>query len=196
MTGPDDARPAPRGQHATVPGLGLVWAQSTDGVIGVDGDLPWHLPEDLAHFRQVTDRCVVLMGRTTWESLPARFRPLPGRVSVVLSRAPGLRLPGAVVVPGPAQALELVADAGRPVWVVGGGQVYAAFEPHADRAELTEVEVTVGTGTRAPDLAGRRGGWHTVARDPEEGWLSSTSGLRYRFVTLSRTASGPTPAGE
>lgn len=68
--------------------IGLVWAQSANGVIGRDGTLPWHLPEDLKHFRALTTGATVLMGRRTWESLPPRFRPLPGRRNVVLSRTP------------------------------------------------------------------------------------------------------------
>ncbi len=132
--------------------LGMIWAESVDGVIGVDGTLPWHLPEDMVHFREVTAGAVVVMGRATWASLPPRFRPLPGRVSVVLSRTPGLELPGAIVVGGVAEALDLVARADRPAWVVGGGQAYAAFEPFADRAEVTEVDVRLGDGTRAPTL--------------------------------------------
>lgn len=178
--------------HATGPGPGLVWAQSSDGVIGVDGDLPWHLPEDMAHFRAVTAGAVVVMGRATWDSLPERFRPLPGRVNVVLSRTPGLRLAGAAVVPDVADALALVAGADREVWVIGGGQVYAALAPSADRAEVTEVDLTLGRGTRAPDLDG----WTVTGRDPAEGWHTSTTGLRYRFVSLVRTPPGPTPVGE
>jgi len=163
--------------------LGLVWAQSVDGVIGVDGALPWHLPEDMAHFREVTAGALVVMGRATWASLPPRFRPLPGRVNVVLSRTPGLELPGAIVVGGVTEALDLVGRADRPAWVVGGGQVYAAFEPVADRAEITEVDVTLGAGTRAPTLGG---GWSPTRSDPAEGWATSSGGLRYRFVSWAR----------
>ncbi len=178
--------------------LGLVWAQSVDGVIGVDGTLPWHLPEDMAHFRDVTAGALVVMGRATWASLPQRFRPLPGRVNVVLSRTPGLELAGATVVPSVAEVLDVVGRAKRPAWVVGGGQVYAAFEPFADRAEVTEVDVRLGDGTRAPTLGDH---WDVAGRDPAEGWASSTGGLRYRFVAWRRGAASdgtgavPTAAG-
>lgn len=160
----------------------MVWAQSADGVIGVDGGLPWHLPEDLAHFRAITDGAVVIMGRATWDSLPARYRPLPGRVNVVLSRTPGLRLAGASVVPGVTEALALVGRADRPAWVTGGGQVYAAFADLADRVELTEVDVVLGGGTPAPALAA----WRPVEADPVHGWHTAANGLRYRFRTLVR----------
>ncbi len=167
-------RSGPRG------GMGAIWAQSADGVIGVDGGLPWHLPEDQAHFRAVTAGTVVVMGRATWDSLPARFRPLPGRENVVLSRTRA-DLPGARVVPDVAAALAVVD--GRPAWVVGGLQVYALLLDHTDRIELTDVDVVVGRGTPAPALGE---GWVEVARDPEDGWLTSRAGLRYRFRSLVR----------
>ncbi|MCL3860186.1 dihydrofolate reductase [Actinotalea sp. K2] len=157
----------------------MVWGQSSDGFIGRDGGLPWHLPEDLAHFRRLTTGHPVIMGRATWDSLPARFRPLPGRENVVLSRRPGLTLEGATVVGSVQDALAHVA--GRESWVIGGAQVYEAFLPYADRLEVTEVDVLVGGDTSAPLLPA---GWTCTARSDE--WLVSTSGLRYRFTTWRR----------
>ena len=78
--------------------LGLIWAQSSSGVIGRDGGIPWDLPEDLARFKEVTFGRTVVMGRRTWESLPKRVRPLPGRRNVVVTRNPDYRAPGADVV--------------------------------------------------------------------------------------------------
>ncbi|WP_425280681.1 dihydrofolate reductase [Leucobacter insecticola] len=78
--------------------LGMIWAQSRNGAIGRDGDMSWHLPEDLAHFKRVTLGAPVIMGRRTWESLPERFRPLPGRANIVVSRDPAYRADGATVV--------------------------------------------------------------------------------------------------
>jgi len=173
--------------------VGLVWAESADGVIGVDGTLPWHLPEDLAHFRALTAGHPVVMGHTTWRSLPPRFRPLPGRENIVLSRSEGLALDGATVVPDVAAALALVA--GRAAWVIGGAQVYAAFLPVADRLEVTQVDVVVGRGTPAP-LTGA--GWRPTAREPVQGWAVAANGLRYRFVRLERAPQDdrPVPPGE
>lgn len=161
-------------------GLAAIWARSTDGVIGRDGRLPWSLPEDLAHFKALTSGHVVLMGRATWESLPDSSRPLPGRENVVLSRS--LReAPGAVVVRDLAEALRAVGD--RPAWVIGGGQVYAALLDHVTRVEETVVDVRLGEGVRAPRLDG----WPEIAADPDDGgWLTSRTGLRYRFRTLER----------
>lgn len=161
--------------------LAAIWAQSRDGVIGRDGALPWSLPEDLAHFRALTTGQVVLMGRATWQSLPERFRPLPGRENVVLSRR-GLDAPGATVVPDVDAALEVLGA--RPAWVVGGAQVYAELLDHVGRVEVTEVDVVVGEGVLAPSLGD---GWHAVATDPADGgWHTSCTGLRYRFRSLLR----------
>jgi len=108
--------------------VNLIWAQSANGVIGADGQLPWRIPEDLAHFRMLTDGGTVVMGRATWESLPPRFRPLPGRRNVVLTRQQDWSAPGAVV----AHTLdEALTSADGDVWVIGGASVYAAALPRA-----------------------------------------------------------------
>ena len=163
--------------------VALIWAASADGWIGRDGGLPWHLPEDLAHFREVTRGAPVVMGRTTWWSLPERFRPLPGRDNLVLSRDPALTLPGATVVGDPAAAVAAAGD--RTLWVIGGAQVYAAFLPLADRLEVTDVDVVAAGDTPAPRPGA---GWRTATSEPGAGWATSTTGLRYRFRTLVRTA--------
>jgi len=124
--------------------VGMVWAQARDGVIGRDGGLPWHLPEDLALFRQLTTGGTVVMGRRTWESLPERFRPLPGRTNVVLTSDRGWSADGARTA---ASVEQVLADHGS-FWVIGGGEVYAAFLPHADRLVVTDVDTVVaGVGT-------------------------------------------------
>ncbi|GIG21884.1 dihydrofolate reductase [Cellulomonas chitinilytica] len=158
--------------------LGLIWAQTPDGVIGREGALPWRLPEDLARFRTLTQGHPVIMGRATWESLPARFRPLPGRDNIVLSRTPGFVAEGARVVASLDDAFALVAD--RDAWVMGGGAVYAATLPRADRVEVTVVDTTVEGDTWAPPLDDGR--WRLVGSEPEDGWRTSSSdGLRFRF---------------
>jgi len=161
--------------------LALVWAQSADGVIGVDGGLPWHLPEDMAHFRELTTGAVVVMGHSTWRSLPERFRPLPGRVNIVLSRDRTLDLDGAAVVGGVDEALALVGE--RRAWVIGGAQVYGAFLDAADVAEVTEIDLVVGSGTPAPVLDAS---WTAVDVELVAVWAVSSTGLRYRFVRYVR----------
>ncbi|MEU6130310.1 dihydrofolate reductase [Saccharopolyspora sp. NPDC047091] len=149
--------------------IGLIWAQSTTGVIGRDGTMPWHLPEDLKHFRTTTAGATVLMGRRTWESLPPRFRPLPGRRNLVLSRTPQ---DGAETFTDLPAAL---AAADGDVWVIGGAAVYRAALPLADRIVVTEIREPFDGDTVAPD----------VGRPPDRttDWQESTTGLHYRFRT-------------
>ena len=163
--------------------LGLVWAQARGGVIGVDGRLPWHLPEDLRLFRELTTGSTVVMGRRTWESLPERFRPLPGRRNVVLTTDRTWAPDGAATAGG---VEEVLAHAGGgDLWVIGGGRVYAAFLPHADRVVVTDIDTTVDGDTWAPPLGP---GWVRVARTPGTGWAASTTGLRYAVSTYARAA--------
>ena len=158
--------------------VGLVWAQSTSGVIGRGGDIPWRVPEDLARFKQVTMGHTVVMGRRTWESLPARVRPLPGRRNVVLSRQTDFVADGAAVVDSLEHALR------EPeTWVIGGAQIYQLALPHATRCEVTEVEIDL---PRDDDDA--------LAPVLDETWLGETgewrlsrSGLRYRFHSYQRS---------
>ncbi|HKG49799.1 MAG TPA: dihydrofolate reductase [Actinomycetales bacterium] len=156
--------------------VGMVWAQDEGGVIGRDGALPWHLPEDLAHFRALTRGATVVMGRATWESLPDRFRPLPGRRNVVLSRQPDYVAKGADVHASLESALR---DVRGLVWVIGGAQVYAQAQPLADRLVVTEVALRVDGDAFAPPLDDR---WRRVGADPEEGFHRSAGGPAYRFV--------------
>jgi dihydrofolate reductase len=165
----------------------MVWAQADGGVIGVDGTLPWHLPEDLRLFRALTLGSTVVMGRRTWESLPPRSRPLPGRRNVVLSSTLD-----------PADGVEVVRAAsdvralGGDVWVIGGGGMYTAFLPHADEVVVTEVDAQLPGDTWAPELDGR---WELGARVPAHGWSASRSGLRFRVSqwTRGRIVPGPVP---
>ncbi|AZA09706.1 dihydrofolate reductase [Corynebacterium pseudopelargi] len=114
-----------------------IWAQSIDGVIGDGKDMPWHIPEDLAHFKRTTNGEPVLMGRSTWESIPPRFRPLPGRENLVLSsRTPGDWSKGAEVI----GQLPKLFDA----WVIGGGSVYAQTLPLCSEVVITEVDAQLG----------------------------------------------------
>ena len=157
--------------------LGLIWAQSTSGVIGRGGGIPWQLPEDQARFKELTMGRTVVMGRRTWESLPAKVRPLPGRRNVVLSRQTGFMAPGAQVVGSLDEALT-----DEQTWVVGGEQIYALAMPRATRCEITEVEIDLprdDADVLAPVLD------ETWAGTTGE-WLTSRSGLRYRLLSYRR----------
>lgn len=161
--------------------VGLVWAQSTSGVIGRGGDIPWRVPEDLARFKQVTMRHTVVMGRRTWESLPPKVRPLPGRRNVVLSRRTDYPADGAEVLGSLEQALTL-SGTEPETWVIGGEQIYLLALPLATRCEVTEIDI---------DLP--RDDGDALAPVLDEAWLGVTgewrlsrTGLRYRFHTYRR----------
>src|SRR5690606_7126476 len=111
----------------TRPSIGLIWAESVGGIIGSDGALPWHLPEDLAHFKELTLGSPVIMGRKSWDALPERFRPLPGRRNVVVTRNAQWQAEGAEVALSVDAALALASEPdAHTVWVIGGAQVFAA----------------------------------------------------------------------
>ncbi|WP_432509434.1 dihydrofolate reductase [Kineococcus auxinigenes] len=162
--------------------IGMVWAQSPDGVIGDGGRLPWRVPEDLAHFKRLTAGAAVLMGRATWDSLPPRFRPLPGRRNVVLTRDRSWSAEGAEAAHDLDTALDDALDAGD-VWVVGGGQVYRAALARADVLVVTDVDVRVAGDTTAPEVGD---GWVLTAQEPADGWATSSAGPRFRIRTLRR----------
>jgi dihydrofolate reductase len=170
-------RPARRAEREPA-AVGLIWAQSTSGVIGRDNDIPWRLPEDQARFKNLTLGHTVVMGRLTWESLPAKVRPLPGRRNVVLTRQADYMAEGADVVTTLERALT---DA--ETWVIGGERVYAMALPVATRCEVTEIEIDLRRqdgDAVAPVLDER---WIGSTGD----WLTSSSGLRYRFHSYLRT---------
>jgi dihydrofolate reductase len=162
-------------------GVGLVWAQSPSGVLGRGGDIPWRVPEDLARFKEVTMGHTVIMGRRTWESLPPRVRPLPGRRNIVLSRRTDLAAAGAEVVGSLEEALAGCRTEPE-VWVIGGEQVYLLALPYATRCEVTEVDIDLlldKDDAAAPRLDSA---WRAEVSD----WLVSSTGLRYRFHTYRR----------
>ncbi|MGB0478053.1 MAG: dihydrofolate reductase [Parvibaculales bacterium] len=161
-----------------MPVIEMVVAVAENGIIGKDGDMPWRLPYDLKHFKQVTMGCPIIMGRLTWESIG---RPLPGRVNIVISRS-ALDLPDGVVgVATPEEALVAAGDA-ETVMIIGGGQIYKLFEPQAATIHLTEVHATPDGDTsfalQNPD------DWHEAAR--ERFSAGENDSADYSFITLKR----------
>jgi dihydrofolate reductase len=166
--------------------VGLVWAQSTSGVIGRGGGIPWSVPEDLARFKEVTIGHPVIMGRRTWDSLPAKVRPLPGRRNIVVSRDTGFAAEGAQLV-GSVEAALAHVESDPEAWVVGGEQVYLLALPYATRCEVTEIEIDLrrdDDDALAPTLD------DTWVGETGE-WLASRSGLRYRFHSYRRGGCAP-----
>ena len=159
------------------PRINLIYARAANGVIGKDGVMPWHLPEDLAHFKQLTHGSPVIMGRKTWDSLPPRFRPLPGRSNIVITRQGDWQAEGAQRADSLQDALRLGAPAPE-LWIIGGAQIYALAEPLANRAEVTEIAEDFLGDAMAPVLGAR---WVQTARQE----LVSASGIKFSFVTYN-----------
>ena len=158
----------------------LIYARARNGVIGKDGQMPWHLPEDLAHFKRTTMNHPVIMGRKTWDSLPARFRPLPGRTNIVVTRQVEWQENGATPAPDLRKALQLCENADE-VWIIGGAQIYALALPLADAVVETVIDADFDGDAHAPTLGPE---WHAVAREP----FTSSTGLRGAFITWQRAA--------
>ena len=164
--------------------LHLIFATARNGVIGRDNALPWHLPEDMAHFKRTTMGCPVIMGRKTWDSLPARFRPLPGRINVVVTRQAGWSETGAQPSSSLREALsfcEQFAD----VWVIGGAELYAQTLPLADTAVVTEIDADFEGDAFAPQFGAQ---WQETTRESH----TSVNGLNFSFVTYRN----PEPQGK
>ncbi|WP_010162279.1 dihydrofolate reductase [Sphingomonas sp. PAMC 26617] len=152
----------------------LILARADNGVIGRDGALPWHLPADLKRFKALTIGKPMIMGRKTFESFPS---PLPGRRHIVLTRDPRWSAPGAEVVHTIADAIAL-AGTGE-IAVIGGADIFALFEPRADRIELTKVHATPDGDVVVP----RFEGWQEIARAANP---ADDGRPAYSFVTLAR----------
>ena len=159
--------------------LSLVAAVARGGVIGRDSGIPWRLPEDMQRFREITMGHPVVMGRRTWESLPDRFRPLPGRANVVVTRNPDWSAQGADRAGSIEEAFRALEDEPQ-VFVIGGGEIYAAALPLADELLLTEIEAEIEGDTYFPEWD--RDDFEEVAREEHV----SADGIRFTFATYRR----------
>jgi dihydrofolate reductase len=158
--------------------LHLIFARARNGVIGHNNTLPWHLPEDLAHFKQTTLGQPVVMGRKTWESLPPKFRPLPGRTNIVVTRQADWQAEGAVVVHSIEEALQHCPSDAQ-VWVIGGAEVYAQAMHLATRAVVTEIDADFEGDAFAPQFDSA---WQETQRSTHV----AANGLRYSLVHWAR----------
>ncbi|HEY1898549.1 MAG TPA: dihydrofolate reductase [Steroidobacteraceae bacterium] len=163
---------------ATGPLVSLLVAATENGVIGRDNGMPWYLPDDLKHFKALTLGKPVLMGRKTFDSIG---RPLPGRTTLVLTRAPDWSFPKVTVVPDLAAALREAAGAPELV-VAGGAQVYALALPRARRIYLTRIHTILEGDTRLPDIDAAS--WHETSRQLHP--IDAHHAYAMSFITLER----------
>ncbi|MBS1130255.1 MAG: dihydrofolate reductase [Proteobacteria bacterium] len=162
-----------------MPEIILIAAVAKNRVIGKDNTLIWNLPEDMAHFKALTAGQTVVMGRKTWESLPPRFRPLPGRRNVVISRQADYAAPGAEVANSLENALQLASTA-ESVFIIGGEQIYKQAMAVADRLEITDVDLEPAGDAWFPEIAATD--WSVTQKNTPP----SQSGTGFSFVTYRR----------
>jgi dihydrofolate reductase len=158
--------------------LHLIFARAANGVIGKHNTIPWHLPEDMAHFKRTTLGCPVIMGRKTWDSLPAKFRPLPGRLNVVVTRQPDWQAQGALPAHSLAEAIALCATS-SDAWVIGGAEIYAQALPVASTAVVTEIAANFEGDAFAPQFGPD---WIETGRQNQV----SVTGLSFSFVSYCK----------
>ena len=156
--------------------LHLIFAKARNDVIGRNNTLPWHLPEDLAHFKKTTLGCPVIMGRKTWDSLPPKFRPLPGRINIVITRQTDWLANGAQVAHS-LQAACALCPAQIDAWVIGGAEIYAQALPLATSAVITLIDADFEGDAFAPELGAA---WSETSRENHV----AANGLAYSFVTM------------
>lgn len=161
-----------------MPEIILIAAVAANRVIGKDNQLLWSIPEDMAHFKTLTAGHAVLMGRKTWESLPERFRPLPGRRNIVISRQSDYAAPGANLAHTLETGISLAADAEK-LFVIGGADIYAQAMALADRLEITEVELSPEGDTWFPVI-----GEEWTVRQKET--PPASGGTGFSFVSYGR----------
>jgi dihydrofolate reductase len=168
------------------PRIAMIWAEAAYGAIGSGGTIPWHLPEDFKHFRELTAGQPVIMGRRTWDSLPDKSRPLPGRTNIVITGQDSWAADGAVRASSLSSALEKAAAAAGPgdrLWIIGGGRIYQEALAVAGTAIITSIDKYVDGDTYAPQLGPE---WRLDVADPVTGIHTGADGTRYRFETWSR----------
>jgi dihydrofolate reductase len=163
--------------------LALIAAVARNGRIGSDNALLCHLPEDQQHFRRVTMGCPVIMGRRTWDSLPARFRPLPGRRNIVVTRNPQWRAEGAEAADSLDAAIARVESAPK-AFVIGGGELYREALPRADILLLTEIGRDFAGDTDFPRWD--RSLFHEVSRETHH--AGPPNDFDFAFVTYQRSS--------
>jgi len=156
----------------------MIFARAANGVIGRDNTIPWRLPEDMAHFKRLTTGWPVIMGRKTWDSLPPKFRPLPGRANIVITRQPGWKDTGAETAASLTDALALCASS-TEAWIIGGAQIYAQAMPLAERIEVTEIAENFDGDAYAPPLGAE---WRETAREDHV----SANGMKFSFITYQK----------
>jgi dihydrofolate reductase len=141
----------------------MIAAVADNGAIGKANDLPWHLPDDMKYFMQTTKGHHIIMGRKNYESLPEKFRPLPNRTNIVVTRQKGFQAPGCSVVHELSEAIRIAEENSEPeLFIIGGAEIYKAAFPFADQLYLTEIAAHVEGDTFFPSFEKKQ--WQEISR--------------------------------
>lgn len=160
--------------------IGLIFAQSSNGFIGKDGKLLFHIPEDLKRFKHITEGSAVVMGRKTWESLPDGFKPLPNRFNVVLSRNKDYKIPGVLVHHDLVEVLSRFENKHQDIWIIGGEELYKEAIRYARIIQQTLVTQEFDGDAKAPYIDPDN--WQCSVGNP----FKEHNGLYYQFNTYRR----------
>jgi len=147
--------------------ISIIAAVSKNHVIGKNNDLPWHLPDDMKYFMQTTKEHYVIMGRKNYESIPEKFRPLPNRTNIVVTRTKDFNAPNCLVVNSTEEGLALAKQANQnEIFIIGGSEIYTLGLPLAERLYLTEIDAIIDGDTYFPEI--NKGEWREVSRKHHE----------------------------
>jgi dihydrofolate reductase len=158
--------------------ISIIAAMARNRIIGINNTLPWRIPEDLRRFKALTMGHHIIMGRKTFDSIG---RPLPGRVTVVVTRSHGLHIPGCLIAHSLEDAIAACAE-DEEVFIAGGGELYAQAMPLADILHITEIQQEMNGDTHFPEFD--RGAWQEIARERRS--QVEPQPLEYHFATYRR----------
>lgn len=142
--------------------VSLIAAMASNRVIGVDNDLPWHLPDDMKFFQSKTRGHIVVMGRKNYDSLPPKYKPLPNRTNVILTRQHDFKAPECIIFHDLEKAIDYARSSGeQELFIIGGGEIYTQAMDRANRIYLTEIHAEFPGDTFFPELTEQ---WKEVER--------------------------------
>lgn len=156
--------------------VGVIYAKSLNNVIGINGRLPWHIPEDLKHFKDTTKDSIVAMGSKTWYSLPVR--PLPGRINIILSSR-NLDEPNAIISRSVLEATKEAFYRKKDIWFIGGSNVISKALTIADTVVITEILNNYEGDTTVEDLSNE---WKLVFKSTNQ----STTGIDFNILKYEK----------
>lgn len=163
--------------------ISLIAALTRNHVIGRANDLPWHLPDDMKYFMQTTKGHHVIMGRKNYDSIPEKFRPLPNRTNIVVTRQENLQAPRCTIVHSLTDAMDIAQKAGETeLFIIGGSAIYQLGMPFAQRLYLTEIEAELPGDTHFPEFD--RTNWEEISRKPHP--IDDRHAYAFDFVIYER----------